>query len=423
MMRNLIFVILILSSVISLGQGDILKTINETEELSIVAGYIQLSGLDQILSGEGPFTFLAPSNGAFMKLPELTRANLINDVVRLQRVLKYHIIKEKFSSNMIVQRPSFVTLLGQPLSVDAKGGIKVDGSSILVRDIEAMNGVIHIIDTVIFPHEEPDIVQVMRNTGILDTAVFSLEETGVIDILKGEGLYTVFMPSDVAFARLPPETMENLFREPARLRELLLFHIVEGSYTVEELIERGSIRSLLGETICLDLTPPRVGPEKTVIVLSNIEASNGMINIIDHVMLQEDSRSQLSTIEETLKAIGLDVMAELMKRSGICGEFDQDMRLTVFAPTNGAFLELKEGDKAFLDSADESREVLEYHILPNEYLFTELKIANTLFSLIGKPLHFEMKEELLVNSIPIVERDILCSNGVIHTIGSLLVKE
>ncbi|HOZ99961.1 fasciclin domain-containing protein, partial [Mesotoga prima] len=93
MMRNLIFVILILSSVISLGQEDILKTINETEELSIVASYIQLSGLDQTLSGKGPFTFFAPTDDAFMKLPELTRANLINDVVRLQRVLKYHIIQ------------------------------------------------------------------------------------------------------------------------------------------------------------------------------------------------------------------------------------------------------------------------------------------------------------------------------------------
>jgi len=421
MMRNLIFLFMILSSVISLGQGDILKTINETEELSIVAGYIQLSGLDQTLSGKGPFTFFAPTDDAFMKLPELTRANLINDVVRLQRVLKYHIIQGKFSSSMIVQRPNFVTLLGQTLSVDAKGGIKVDGSSILIRDIEATNGIIHIIDSVIFPHEEPDIVQVMRNTGILDTAVFALEKTGVIDILKGETLCTVFMPSDVAFARLPSETMENLFRDPARLRDILLFHIVEGSFSVEELFERGSIRSLLGETIVLGTTPPRIGPQKTVVILSDIEASNGMINIVDHVMFHEDSRTKLSTIEETLKANGIDIMAELLKRTGICSELSENKRLTVFAPTNEAFLELKESDKAFLYSANELRKVLEYHILPNEYLLSELKISNTLLSLIGKPLHFEMKEDLLVNSIPIVESDILCSNGVIHIIESLLV--
>jgi len=423
MVRNLLLVLIVISSLIVFGQNDILSLLRETEELSDLSRKVESSGLDVLLSGPGPFTLFAPINGAFAKLPPATGEKLSADASYSQRVLLYHIVSGKMTSQVIVQKPEIDTLLGQSLAIDSRGGVRVDGSTIVVKDIQASNGIIHVIDSVIFPREEPDIAQVMRNTGILDMAVSAFEETAVVDALQGEGPITIFVPSDVAFARIPCETMEALMSDPEWLSEVLLYHISKGLFTTGDLILENEVRSLQGEIIEVKVTESGLGIQDTLIIVGDIEARNGIIHIIDHVMFPQSSRRTLPSIKEALEEKGFDLMRTLLENLDLDDQSNEEHRITVFAVPNEALINLKEDLKLGSSYRESLGKLLAYHIIPNEYLHSELRIAQTIFAANGKPLNIRISDQSTVNGIPIIERDILCRDGVIHVIESPLIIE
>jgi len=423
MRKRIVLMILLLAVVMAFGQKDIFSTLHDVEQLSTLAEMVQVAGLDDLLSGPGPFTLFAPEDNAFLQLPGRTAEDLSDNRPFMRRVLLFHIVRGSLCSSMIVQNPELETLLGQSLSIDSRGGVRVDGSTIVVRDIQASNGMIHVIDSVIFPREEPDIAQVMRNTGILDVAMSAFEETAVVDALKGEGPMTVFVPSDLAFARIPCDTMEALQSDPEWLREVLLYHISEGLFTTGDLIFENEVRSLQGEIIEVKVAESGLCVQNILISVPDIEARNGIIHVIDHVMFPRNSRRNLPSINETLEEKGFTLMRTLLETLDPDIRSNEKHRITVFALPNEALLNL-EVDINLVSSDRESLEkLLAFHVVPNEYLHSELRIARTIFAANGKPLTVRISDQPTINGIPIVERDILCRDGVIHVIESPLIPE
>ena len=423
MKKRIGLLVLFLVVIMAFGQKDILSILQDAEEFSSFTEMIHVVGLDNLISGPGTFTLFAPVDSAFLKLPDNTAEDLSNNLPFMRRVLLFHIVPGSLCSQVIVQNPELETLLGQSLAIDSRGGIRVDGSTILVRDIHASNGTIHVIDSVIFPHEEPDIAQVMRNTGILDVAMSAFEETSIVDVLKGEGPITVFVPSDVAFARIPCETMEALISDPEWLREVLLYHISEGLFATQDLILENEVKSLQGEIIEAKATESGLGIQDTLIIVGDIGARNGIIHIIDHVMFPHNSRRNLPSIKEALEEKGFDLMRALLESLDPNVQSNEEHHITVFAVPNEALLNLEENLKLVSSDREFLEKLLAYHVIPNEYLHSELRIAQTLFAANGKPLNIKIRDQSTVNGIPIIERDILCIDGVIHVIKSPLLLE
>lgn len=113
---------------------------------------VQAAGLEQTLSGPGPFTVFAPTDEAFAKLPAGTLEGLLADNAQLTKVLTYHVVSGKVMAADVVTLTSAPTVEGSELAVDASGGsVKVDDALVTQTDIEADNGVIHVIDTVLIP--------------------------------------------------------------------------------------------------------------------------------------------------------------------------------------------------------------------------------------------------------------------------------
>lgn len=112
---------------------------------------VQAAGLAETLSGKGPFTVFAPTDEAFSKLPSGTVEGLLKDIPKLKSVLTYHVVPGRMMAADVVKQSSLKTVQGQSISVDTKGGAKVDGASIVKADIATDNGVIHVIDKVILP--------------------------------------------------------------------------------------------------------------------------------------------------------------------------------------------------------------------------------------------------------------------------------
>ena len=112
---------------------------------------VQAAGLVETLSGEGPFTVFAPTDEAFAQIPQETLQAVLADKEKLTAILTYHVVPGKLMAADVVRSTQLQTAQGQSITVSTEGGVRVDNANIIQTDIEADNGVIHVIDQVIMP--------------------------------------------------------------------------------------------------------------------------------------------------------------------------------------------------------------------------------------------------------------------------------
>lgn len=112
---------------------------------------VTAAGLVDTLQGSGPFTVFAPTDEAFAKLPAGTVEGLLKDLPKLKSILTYHVVPGKVLAKDVAGLKSAKTVQGGDLRVDASNGVKINNAKVAQADIEASNGVIHVIDTVLMP--------------------------------------------------------------------------------------------------------------------------------------------------------------------------------------------------------------------------------------------------------------------------------
>jgi uncharacterized surface protein with fasciclin (FAS1) repeats len=131
-----------------------------------------------------------------------------------------------------------------------------------------------------------DIVQVATAAGSFKTLLQAATAAGLVDTLKGAGPFTVFAPTDAAFAALPAGTLEALLKDPAKLKDILLYHVVSGKVTADQVVKLTSAKTVEGKPIKITVKDKTVYLNDTVkVVTTDIPASNGVIHVIDAVLL------------------------------------------------------------------------------------------------------------------------------------------
>jgi uncharacterized surface protein with fasciclin (FAS1) repeats len=130
---------------------DIVDTAMNAGAFNTLITAITTAGLDTALKGPGPFTVFAPTDEAFSKLPSGTVESLLEDIPQLRKVLEYHVISGKVMAEDVLKLDSATTVEGSKVKIDTSSGVKVNGATVLTPDVEAENGVIHIIDAVLLP--------------------------------------------------------------------------------------------------------------------------------------------------------------------------------------------------------------------------------------------------------------------------------
>jgi len=134
-------------------QFDIIDTALSAGSFSTLAVALGAAGLIEALRGDGPFTVFAPTDEAFSKIPPDILSELLQpeNKQELAEILNYHVLPGKVTVHEVANLDSATTLQGQPLRISRQGGVKVNDASVIAPDVEATNGVIHIIDTVLMP--------------------------------------------------------------------------------------------------------------------------------------------------------------------------------------------------------------------------------------------------------------------------------
>jgi uncharacterized surface protein with fasciclin (FAS1) repeats len=261
----------------------------EDGRFTTLVAAVQAAGLDEALSGEGPFTVFAPTDDAFAALPEGTVEALLADIPALTDILLYHVVEGKVMAADVVELSNAMTLQGQYVDIAVEDGkVMIDGAQVIITDIEASNGVIHVIDAVILP-ESRDIVDIAVEDGRFTTLVAAVQAAGLVDTLKGEGPFTVFAPTDDAFAALPEGTVEALLADIPALTDILLYHVVPGKVMAADVVSldgQSAETALAGKSVDIKVDMSNVYLNENVkVIITDIEASNGVIHVIDAVLL------------------------------------------------------------------------------------------------------------------------------------------
>jgi uncharacterized surface protein with fasciclin (FAS1) repeats len=271
---------------------DIVDTAVAAGGFETLVAAVQAAGLVEALKGEGPFTVFAPTDEAFAALPEGTLETLLADPEGdLTQILRYHVVPGKVMAADVSDGLEAETLQGASVSFTIEGvKVMINGATIVATDIEASNGVIHVIDAVILPPAEEemakDIVDTAIDAGSFETLVSALEAAGLVEALKGEGPFTVFAPTDEAFAALPAGTLEALSADPeGDLAQILRYHVVPGKVMAADVSDGLEAETLQGASVSFTIEGDKVMINGATIVATDIEASNGVIHVIDAVIL------------------------------------------------------------------------------------------------------------------------------------------
>ena len=278
--------------------GNIVQIAQADARFSILAEAVVAADLADALSAPGPLTVFAPTNDAFSPLLTelgLTKEHLLADKPLLTAVLQYHVLAGKVAKADVPLGEAITPLAGGIFKIDSVGAdlVITDGrnrtSKIVLTDIPAANGVIHAIDKVILPADK-NIVETAIATPTFSILVDAVVAAGLADTLSGPGPFTVFAPTDDAFAALLTElniTRDELLSDTALLTQVLTYHVVPGRVLKADVPVGTPITTVQGETFTvgatLAITDQR---DRTAnITATDVLASNGVIHVIDKVIL------------------------------------------------------------------------------------------------------------------------------------------
>lgn len=271
------------------GKQNIAATAQKAGNFETLLAAAKAAGLAEALTKDGPFTVFAPTDNAFAKLPEGTVEALLNDVPKLKTILSYHVVPETLMAKDVVARGSLPTLLGQSAKVDVGEGVMIGGAKVVQTDIACSNGVIHVVDSVMMP---ADIVDLAVGSGKFNTLVAAVKTAGLVETLKGDGPFTVFAPTDDAFAKLPSGTVESLLKPENRdkLTAILTYHVVPGRVMASDVMKMKSAKTVQGQslTIMADTKSGSVNVDGANVTQTDIQGLNGVIHVIDEVILPKE---------------------------------------------------------------------------------------------------------------------------------------
>ena len=277
------------SAAIVAAEKDIVDTAVSAGSFNTLVAAVKAADLVETLKGKGPFTVFAPTDEAFAKLPPEAVADLLKpeNKKKLVSVLTYHVVAGEVPASKVVKLTGAKTVNGQQVDVKVDGdAVMVDGAKVIATDITCSNGIIHVIDSVILPSTD-NLAEVATKAGKFNTLVAAAKAAGLVPALVGDTELTVFAPTDEAFAKLPEGTVANLLKpeNKEQLASILKYHIVAGRVYSTDALAAKKAKTLEGNLIFIKVEDGAAKVNDAHLVATDIDASNGVIHVIDSVIL------------------------------------------------------------------------------------------------------------------------------------------
>jgi uncharacterized surface protein with fasciclin (FAS1) repeats len=301
--------------------------------LSTLVSAVVEADLVDTLNSEGPFTIFAPTNDAFAAIDADTLSTVLADKDLLTSILTYHVIAgESLSAEDLGTAGTKATVNGGELSFSADG-IDIAGSTAICSDVPTSNATVHIIDTVLLPQEaldalaapmeddamEEDVMEdamlgafgpgctavpadgegsfagmaddpagtAASNNPVLSTLVSAVVEADLVDTLNSEGPFTIFAPTNDAFAAIDADTLSTVLADKDLLTSILTYHVIAGeSLSAEDLGTAGTVTTVNGGELTFSIDG-QLDVNGATAICQNVPTANATVHIIDAVLLPE----------------------------------------------------------------------------------------------------------------------------------------
>jgi transforming growth factor-beta-induced protein len=272
-----------------------------------------------------------------------------------------------------------------------------------------------------------DIVDIAVKSGSFNTLVAAVKAAGLVETLKGKGPYTVFAPTDEAFAKLPAGTVETLLKPENRkkLQDILTYHVVSGRVAAADVVNLSAADTVLGESVTIAVKKDKVMINNSQVVKTDIEASNGLIHVIDTVLLPPEGYDRPDIVDTAVSAGSFKTLVAAVKAAGLVETLKGKGPFTVFAPTDEAFAKLPAGTVEELLKPENKKKlqaVLTYHVIPGKLEASQVVKLKSSSTVNGQSVTFKVdKGTAMIDNATIVKTDIGAKNGVIHVIDTVIL--
>ncbi|MBN7815794.1 fasciclin domain-containing protein [Algoriphagus pacificus] len=429
---------------------------------TLVTAVNAIPGLTNTLQSQPEITVFAPTNDAFANALAEFGASDLNDLVaklggaaNLETVLGFHVVPAVAFSRNLNEVNIFTTVSGQQLRVNSTPGsvTVVDAAGNTARvvqaDVQIENGVVHVIDRVLIPSIElpkPTLVEAATSAGLttLISAVTAVD--GLAEQLLSADAITVFAPTNEAFAAAldvfgAADLNELVIKigGAVNLEKVLGFHVVPAVAFSTDLAATNSFTTLSGQNITVEKSGSTVSVTDPLgrvaqVVAADIAISNGVVHVLNGVMLPD---LMLPNIVEAATAANLSVLIDAVTAAGLGNALLNADAITVFAPTNDAFmaaLDAYDADDlnqlvAKIGGIENLQTILGFHVVPAVAFSTDLAATNTFTTLAGQELTVTAGSsgvtltDALGNTANVVTADVAIENGVVHVIDGVLLPE
>lgn len=425
-----------------MGMDDknIVEIAQQTPELSTLVDALVAANLTGALSGDGPFTVFAPTNAAFNKIDSETLNNIIANPALLTALLQYHVVSGDVKSGDLSNGPVQTLLSGQTVDVNVSGGmVTLNGSSkVTTADVDASNGVIHIIDEVLFPEDfyAMTLAQIVAGSPDHTILLSALAKPELSDLLAAANDptsdLTVFAPTDAAFeavlAALGKTSIDEI--PVGVLKEIVTYHLVGGAVT-SDMLSNGDVNTLLPgiaggpeyEFVTVDITDGAKINGASV-TAADLKAVNGVAHVVDAVLLPSYIAYSVGTIAEVVQFNNdFTILNAALRKAELLETVAVTDNLTVFAPDNAGFVAAGITSLDGLEKEDLTP-ILTYHVLGAVVKAADLPADGMATTLNGEKIYlgYLLNQRVLINGLTEIKAvDIEKSNGVIHVIDRTLV--
>ena len=422
--------------------ANIVDTAVAAGSFNTLVAALQATNLDTVLADESQtFTVFAPTDDAFNLLGSDTINALLKDTDTLSDILLYHVLPGNAvdaATAISLDGSSVDAANGDALNIQVRDGdLFINDSQVITADINTSNGIIHVIDAVLTPPadeapvEPGTIVDTAIAAGSFNTLVAALQATGLDNVLADpSATFTVFAPTDEAFAALGQDTIDALLNDVDTLSNILQYHVIGGT-AIEAKTAIGlagtKVTAVNNDEFALSVNDGNLFVNTSQVVATDVTASNGIIHVIDSVLIPPAivethgtvvdlavADGRFTTLVAALQATGLDSV--LAAHDGV---------FTVFAPTDEAFAALGQATiNALLNDTDTLSNILLTHVISGATIDSV-----TAFSLSGGSaetasgtnVNLAIRDgSLFINNARVVQTDIKAENGIIHVLDAVI---
>ena len=271
---------------------------------------------------------------------------------------------------------------------------------------------------------EKDIVDTAVGAGSFNTLVAAVKAAGLVETLKGDGPFTVLAPTDEAFKKLPKGTVETLLK-PENLKTLqaiLTYHVIPGSVMAADVVKLKSAKTVQGDTVAIKVTDSGVMINGAKVVTTDIKCSNGVIHVIDSVIMPPE---KADIVDTAIGAGSFNTLVAAVKAAGLVETLKSDGPFTVFAPTDDAFKKIPAATIAELLKPENKAKlaaILTYHVVPGKVMAADVVKLSSAKTVNGQKVMIKVVDgKVMINGATVIKADIDCKNGVVHVIDSVIM--